>query len=55
MVETEPLRSYTIKLESGTVFENAVRTRSVWNDSKTGRFLAYAQQVIEAKRTEKMK
>ena len=54
MTETEPFRSYNIELENGAVFENAVRTRNVWNESKTGKFLAYNQYVIKAVKVEKM-
>ena len=46
-VYSEPLsKIYTILTTLGTIYFNAVRTRNVWNEMRTGKFLSYDQFVV---------
>lgn len=51
-METTVIKKYklancTILTNTGQILFNAVRTRNIWNESNTGKFLAYDQNVIK--------
>lgn len=49
MNSTKPNKFYTrIRLQDCTYRYDAIKTRNIWNEARTGKFLAYDQQVVDA-------